>query len=73
MTLSPVFRSAEAVRALGDAGVWRQLEPAARGQLEAIANVKRDLPAVLEPAYFDGDGHATNAGPVSSSSRSSSF
>jgi hypothetical protein len=62
VTLSPVFRSAAAVRALGDAGVWRQLEPAARGQLEANANVKRDLPAVLEPAYFDGEGPSTSSG-----------
>src|SRR5262245_62001054 len=63
MTLSPVFRSAEAVRALGAAGVWRELEPAARGQLEALANVKRDLPAVLDAAYIEGGGDATIAGP----------
>jgi hypothetical protein len=43
MTLSPVFRSPEAVRLLGSEGAWSRLEPAASGQARAIANVKADL------------------------------
>ena len=54
MTLSPVFRSPEAVAILRDEGVWRGLDLAARGQAGAIARVRRDLPRVLEAAYLDG-------------------
>ena len=53
MTLSPVFRSAEAVRVLKAEGIWDQLGPAARGQADAIANVRRDLPLVLDERYID--------------------
>lgn len=53
MTLSPVFRSDEAVRVLRIAGVWSQLDPAARGQAEAISRVKQDLRHVLDARYID--------------------
>ena len=53
MTLSPVFRSDEAVQVLRSAGIWNRLEPAARGQAEAIACVKRDLPKILDARYID--------------------
>jgi len=53
MTLSPVFRSDEAVQILRTAGVWSRLDPAARGQAEAIATIKRDLPNVLDTRYID--------------------
>jgi hypothetical protein len=53
MTLSPVFRSDEAVRTLKLEGVWSRLDPAARGQAAAVANVRRDLPAVLDQTYID--------------------
>jgi hypothetical protein len=53
MTLSPVFRSDEAVQILRTAGVWSRLDPAARGQAEAIASVKRDLPTILDGRYID--------------------
>jgi hypothetical protein len=52
MTLSPVFRSDEAVQVLRTAGVWSRLDPAARGQAEAIASVKQDLPNVLDAKYI---------------------
>lgn len=55
MTLSPVFRSDEAVQVLRTAGVWRRLEPAGRGQAEAIARVKEDLPHVLDTTYIQVD------------------
>ena len=53
MTLSPVFRSLEAVEVLRTAGIWTELAPAARGQAESIATVKRDLPNVLDLRYID--------------------
>jgi len=55
MTLSPVFRSDEAVQVLRTAGVWSRLDPAARGQAEAIAIVKQDLPTILDARYIDID------------------
>jgi len=54
MTLSPVFRSAEAVETLRAAGVWERLRPAALGQAKAIAVVKGDLPRVLDDRFVDG-------------------
>src|SRR3954447_19554090 len=53
MTLSPVFRSDEAVQILRTAGVWSRLDPAARGQAEALAPVKQDVPAMLDGKYID--------------------
>jgi hypothetical protein len=53
MTLSPVFRSDEAVQILRTAGVWSRLDPAARGQADAILSVKQDLPTVLDGKYID--------------------
>lgn len=53
MTLSPVFRSDEAVEALRTEGVWDRLEQSARGQSEAIATVKADLPDVLDERFVD--------------------
>ena len=53
MTLSPVFRSAEAVETLRAAGVWERLRPAALGQAAAITTVKRDLPLVLDKRFID--------------------
>jgi hypothetical protein len=53
MTLSPVFRSEEAVRILESEGIWRQLDPAAIGQAHAVATVKRDLLKVLDAKFVD--------------------
>lgn len=53
MTLSPVFRSHEAVEALRTEGVWDRLAPAAQGQARAIARVKQDLPLVLDDPFID--------------------
>jgi hypothetical protein len=55
MTLSPVFRSDEAVQILRTAGVWSRLDPAARGQADAIARVKQDIPEILDGKYIDLD------------------
>lgn len=53
MTLSPVFRSQEAVDALTSAGLWNQLAPAAQGQADAIATVRHDLPNALDGGFID--------------------
>lgn len=53
MTLSPVFRSLEAVEALRTEGVWDRLAPAAQGQALAIARVKQDFPLVLDDQFID--------------------
>lgn len=58
MTLSPVFRSDEAVRVLESEGVWSRLDPAARGQAAAIATVRQDLPEVLDRRFLDTDALA---------------
>lgn len=63
MTLSPVFRSPEAVRLLGTEGVWSRLEPAAAGQARAIATVKADLPRVLDPGHLDMNALAAASVP----------
>jgi hypothetical protein len=61
MTLSPVFRSPEAVRVLESEGVWSRLAPAASGQARAIANVKADLPRLLDPGHLDIEALAASA------------
>ena len=43
MTLSPVFRSPEAVRLLEEQGVWDRLSPAMRAQAQAVNALYRDL------------------------------
>jgi len=58
MTLSPVFRSQEAVRILDRQGIWDQLGPAVRGQATAIVNVKRDLTNVIDAKFVDLDAVA---------------
>jgi hypothetical protein len=63
VTLSPVFRSPEAVQVLTDEGVWRRLDPAARGQAAAIGRVRQDLPNVLDPAFLDAAAAAADAAP----------
>ena len=61
MTLSPVFRSPEAVQVLRAEGVWSRLGPSAQGQADAIANVRQDLLLVLDRRYID-DGPPASAG-----------
>jgi hypothetical protein len=53
VTLSPVFRSPEAVQVLQQEGVWSRLNPEARAQAAAIGRVQQDLPNVLEPAFLE--------------------
>ena len=62
MTLSPVFRSDEAVQILRSAGVWRRLDSAARGQADAINRIKQDLPLILDSRYIDTGRLAADPG-----------
>src|SRR5262245_1672323 len=64
MTLSPVFRSPDAVRELAAQRVWDCLAPAAQQQAEANTRVSADLRSVLDAAYVrDEASVAGNAGP----------
>lgn len=47
MTLSPVFRSPDAVRLLAGEGVWARLAPAAEAQARAVARLLDDLEDVI--------------------------
>jgi hypothetical protein len=62
MTLSPVFRSQEAVRVLRTHGVWSRIESAASGQFDAIAVVTGDLSETLDAAYLEPDAPAAAPG-----------
>lgn len=62
MTLSPVFRSPEAVQVLIAEGIWSRLEPSARGQAEAIGNVSRDLRLILDSRFIDEASLASSSG-----------
>lgn len=52
MTLSPVFRSPEAVNLLRSEGVWDRLQLAASGQAAAVARVCADLDQVLDSRFI---------------------
>lgn len=54
MTLSPVFRSPDAVRLLEEEGVWRRLEPAIRGQADAVRALQEDMETLLDERYRTG-------------------
>ncbi len=47
MTLSPVFRSREAVRLLAEEGVWKRLAPDMEAQARAVRLVREDFEGVL--------------------------
>lgn len=63
MTLSPVFRSAEAVRLLEQEGVWERLRPAIAAQAEAVRTIHRDLAEVIG-SPFCRTGLPTGVGRV---------
>ena len=52
MTLSPVFRSPEAVRLLEEHGVWDRLGPAMRAQARAVNTLYRDLGELMDPRFL---------------------
>jgi hypothetical protein len=51
MTLSPVFRSAQAVSLLQQQGIWDRFAPALAAQIEAVATVHNDLEAVIDGRF----------------------
>lgn len=51
MTLSPVFRSASAVRLLQERGVWQRLAPDIEAQADAVRTLYADLREVLGPEF----------------------
>jgi hypothetical protein len=56
MTLSPVFRSEEAVRLLQEHGIIERLAPALQLQMEGVQAVQADLAEVIGPRFrLDGD------------------
>jgi hypothetical protein len=61
MTLSPVFRSEEAVRLLREQGILDRLAPTLQMQMDGVLTVRRDLEHVIGEAFRDegdagGDG-----------------
>ena len=65
MTLSPVFRSSEAVRLLADEGVWTRLAPDMEAQASAVRVVYDDLRSVLGPDFRTDPPHVPSAEEVS--------
>ena len=65
MTLSPVFRSQDAVRLLADHGVWSRLAGDIKAQAEAVQVLYKDLEGILgpdfrsEPSHTPSDSEAT--------------
>lgn len=64
MTLSPVFRSREAVRLLADEGVWAGLAPDMEAQADGVRTVYADLEGVLGEAYRTDLPHVPSAEEV---------
>jgi hypothetical protein len=52
MTLSPVFRSPEAVRLLEERGVWDRLAPAMEAQARAVNTLYADLALLLDRRFL---------------------
>jgi len=52
MTLSPVFRSPEAVRLLEEHGVWDRLRPAMRAQAQAVNALYQDLGELMDARFL---------------------
>jgi hypothetical protein len=52
MTLSPVFRSAEAVQLLHEHGILARLQPALASQARAVRAIHADLEALIDPAFL---------------------
>jgi hypothetical protein len=62
MTLSPVFRSPEAVRLLDEKGVWERLGPAMEAQARAVDTLYEDLEELMAPRFFHEDRRAPASG-----------
>src|SRR5690606_9472271 len=64
MTLSPVFRSQEAVRLLAEEGVWAKLAPDMEAQAAAVRRVHGDLEGILGAEFRTDPPHVPSAAEV---------
>ena len=64
MTLSPVFRSASAVRLLAERGVWERLAPDMEAQADAVRRVYRDLETIIDESFRTEPPHVPSAAEV---------
>jgi hypothetical protein len=64
MTLSPVFRSDEAVRLLAERGVWSRLAGDMEAQAEAVRRVYADLEQLLGEEFRKAPPHVPSASEV---------
>jgi hypothetical protein len=62
MTLSPVFRSPEAVRLLEEEGVWERLGPAMEAQARAVDTLYGDLGNLFAPKFLHDGRRAPGPG-----------
>ncbi|MFC1574574.1 hypothetical protein ACFL3Z_00665 [Gemmatimonadota bacterium] len=66
MTLSPVFRSPEAVRLLEEKGVWERLGPAMEAQARAVNTLYEDLGNLMDPRFLQEGSRVPEAGEMRS-------
>lgn len=66
MTLSPVFRSPEAVSLLREQGVWERLGPAIEAQGEAVRSLYADLQELVDDSFLIDPGAIVASGDVGS-------
>lgn len=66
MTLSPVFRSPEAVKLLEEEGVWARLAPAMKEQARAVNALYGDLDSLMDPRYLDEGRKVPEEGEMTS-------
>ncbi len=64
MTLSPVFRSREAVRLLEEDGVWARLRPAMEAQARAVEALYEDLGELMDARYLDAGRRVPGPGEM---------
>ena len=66
MTLSPVFRSPEAVRLLEEHGVWDRLAPAMKAQARAVNTLYGDLGELIDSRFLHPGRKAPEEGDMRS-------
>ncbi|MFO8175839.1 MAG: class 1 isoprenoid biosynthesis enzyme [Longimicrobiales bacterium] len=66
MTLSPVFRSPDAVRLLEEEGVWARLAPAMQAQARAVNALYGDLETLMDSRFLNEDRRVPEEGEMTS-------
>jgi hypothetical protein len=64
MTLSPVFRSPDAVRLLQEQGVWERMAPAMQAQARAVNALYGDLEELMDSRFLDMDRKVPEEGEM---------